>query len=112
MWKARWFGTLVAVKGYMNIEESSYKDFLKEVEVFVKLSHPRLCRLYGISINDEDGSLYLVNHFYHHGAIWDYFQKNDVSKHIKYKMILQACLGVHFLHSNNVVHRGNFSLKS
>jgi len=100
--KAKWLGTEVAVK----MVRGDNASFLSELDIFVQLQHPRVCRMYGVTFEPTTKDLYAISHYYRNGSIYDYFKNgNEVSLREKYKMILHASQGVQYLHTKNVIHR-------
>eukprot|EP00493_Phyllostaurus_siculus_P014756 UN14982 len=65
--------------------------------------HPHVCQIYGLT--SEGSQIYMVQHFYRNGSVADFFKTHQVPMTLKLRFICHACMGIEFLHKNNVVHR-------
>ena len=54
VFKAKWFGTKVAVKkfGRRYITRKALKDFIKEIEMLNQLRHPNIVLYMGVSVDE------------------------------------------------------------
>lgn len=77
---------------------------LREISVHKSLIHPNIVRLYG-HIEDKN-KIYLILEYVEKGSLYKILQKKDVLKESEAcEYFKQACIGVRYLHSCNIIHR-------
>eukprot|EP00056_Hartaetosiga_gracilis_P013972 m.236602 g.236602 ORF g.236602 m.236602 type:complete len:295 (-) comp13923_c1_seq7:851-1735(-) len=78
-------------------------EFLKEALDFAKFKHVNICVQRGISLSFP---YFILMDLCGNGAVTSYLRDhNDTSLEIKFKWALEACEGMEYLTTNNVVHR-------
>jgi len=101
VWYAKWNGANVAIK---QLSRGRTDDLLEESKILLKMNHhPHVCQIYGLT--SEGSQIYMVQHFYRNGSVADFFKTHQVPMTLKLRFICHACMGIEFLHKNNVVHR-------
>jgi calcium-dependent protein kinase len=99
-------GTRVAVKPYsvMRISKAEMRVLRNEVEIFLSLDHPHVCRLVGVYEDTEQ--IQVVMECCEGGEILEYingrghFGEKDAA-HLAYQMFLSVA----YIHAQDVVHR-------
>lgn len=74
VFKARWFGTNVAVKkfGKRYMTRKALKDFIKEIEMLNHLRHPNIVLYMGVSLDLQNQSFfYMITEFVSRGSLFD-----------------------------------------
>ena len=80
------------------------KILFREISVHQTLIHPNIVRLYD---HMEDATkLYLVMEYVDKGTLYDLLhRKGKLSEREAWGIFTQTCLGLHYLHSKNILHR-------
>lgn len=112
VYKATWEHIDVAVKQLIlrNMSDPTTKDFEKEIEVHLKLRHPHIVQIYGVTAQQPYG---MVMEYMENGSLDTYLHNNprdNVSWMLKYKIAIAVCKGLSYLHKNNIIHRDLKSL--
>jgi serine/threonine protein kinase len=106
VYKGDWDGQAVALKQITDTSPEAASELEAEVEVLVKLNHPKIVRLLGMCELD-DGHRALVMEFCKRGSL-DVFLKRNHGK-VDSKQLVKWChhiaLGMAYLHKQQVVHR-------
>ena len=74
VFKAKWMGTMVAVKkfGKRYMSKKALKDFIKEIEMLNQLRHPNIVLYMGVSLDLQSQSFfYMVTEFVSKGSLFD-----------------------------------------
>lgn len=99
-----WFGTLVVVKrlfiGAYNLSEVR-AQFHREADVWFKLDHINVIKLYGACDIDEP---FFVCEYASGGDLNAYLDRQGRSPCLAWSSLLNAALGVQYLHANGVAH--------
>lgn len=107
--KARWLGSVVAVKILRQADESGLGDFRTELNVLQKVHHPHTVRFFGACTKQQP--YMIVTEFLPGGSLADMFKRADVyfpSMRRAVLMALDCAKGMTYLHTHNkqlIVHR-------
>ena len=83
-----------------------FEEIEQEAKIMTKLgNHPNVIPFIGLA--HKDGKIYLLTKLCSHGSLHDYFIKTKTSSTYSRmnKIILQMCIGLNYLHLNQVIHR-------
>lgn len=102
VYKGVWLDTPIVVKfmGYKDDSEISTKLFLHEVQVWHRLNHPHIVKLYGACHVDKR---YFVCEYAPNGDLSG-FVKNDSNRHLLWKRLYEVALSLEYLHGLNIAH--------
>jgi len=109
VYTAKWRGTVVAVKRFMepNLSPSVLRDFKAEVSIMSRLRHPNVVLFMGAVA--QPSQLAIVTELVTHGSLFKFLQKRraDIPPQRRHKMALGIAKGMNYLHSCKpmVVHR-------
>lgn len=114
VYEANWNGERVAVKRLMleKMNQKTLQEFEKEINLHLKLSHPRVIRLYGIIA--EAGAAYAMVMVY--AAKGSLFSLLDSTKQSEFSwdkrkvIAMDAITGLQYLHQIGIIHRDLKSL--
>ncbi|XP_077324528.1 tyrosine-protein kinase ITK/TSK [Lithobates pipiens] len=83
----------------------SEEDFVEEAQVLMKMSHPKLVQLLGVST--QQMPIFLVFEYMEHGCLNDYLRRNKgtLSRSVALGMCQDVCEGMEYLESSNYIHR-------
>jgi len=94
----------VALKGLRNVKVDdlgAQKRFVREIEVWSKLSNNHILQFYGI-VTDLGANIYMVSPWLENGDVLDYIKKHPDANILD--LIRGAAEGMKYLHSENVIH--------
>ncbi|KAJ3446249.1 serine/threonine-protein kinase tnni3k-related [Anaeramoeba flamelloides] len=107
VYKGKWLGNVVAIsklKQSNKFDTEQINSFMQEFLVLCSLRNPNILTFYGACT--ETQPLLFVTEYCNGGDLYTKLQKNiKISKKKKIQIALQISRGVHYLHSNNLVHR-------
>lgn len=93
--------TRVAIK---QIPKDLSPQLTREIHHHRRLHHPNVTQLFEVIATES--SIWLVTELCSGGELFDYLsEKGRVSEDETRKLFGQLCLALHYVHSNNVVHR-------
>lgn len=107
--RARWLGSLVAVKILRQADESGLGDFRTELNVLQKVHHPHTVRFFGACTKRQP--YMIVTEFLPGGSLADMFKRSNAhfpSMRRAVIMALDCAKGMTYLHTHNkqlIVHR-------
>ena len=96
----------VAIKHLKDYSFSSKQDFLREAEHMSKLSHPCICKLYGI-VESSSNEMMMIIELLLLGSMGDYLWKYKAIIH-EFRLKLwasQIAEGMAYMESKGIVHR-------
>ena len=64
-----YFLYIYVIYTYSDISSSNVQQFIDECIITSKLDHPNVLSLLGVSINPDDGTLYMIMPFMDHGDV-------------------------------------------
>lgn len=102
--KGKWKNNEVALKSISSHNDTTQDDFIEELSLLVKFSHPNVITCYGVHI-DLEGTLYMVTEFMHKGDLLSLLSKENMADDELYKFIDQISSGMAYLHEKDVIHR-------
>lgn len=80
------------------------KILFREISVHQTLIHPNIVRLYDHM--EDHTKLYLIMEYVDKGTLYDLLhKKGKLSEREAWNIFTQTCLGLHYLHSKNILHR-------
>jgi len=91
------------IRKQTELTSAQMSAFDKEVSLYEKLRSPYVVNFIGAS--HEKGKLCLCMEWLDRGTVEDLVVQGKVSLPLKYKFMLDAAMGVAFLHENGVLHR-------
>ena len=111
-----WCGTHVAVKKLLASAlapenkagaQSSFRGFVKEIQMLARLRHPNILLLVGFCI--DQGSQAIISEFCTLGSVWDAIhspeRQGDLTRERKMSIVLQVAAAMSYLHKSGIVHR-------
>ncbi|MFS8023282.1 putative protein kinase RLK-Pelle-DLSV family [Helianthus anomalus] len=112
-------GTIIAVKQLSPKSNQGYREFVNEIAIIYKLSHPNLVRLYGCCAHGNQLCLvyeYMENNSLSHVLLEnsnvmtnlvgsDKVSKAKLTWPIRFKICIGIAQGLGYLHGKNVIHR-------
>ena len=100
-------GTSVAVKRLnLILDAATLEQFLSEVHMLTKVTHPNVVLFFGVSFDDRDHDCYLVTEYCHRGNLQDYLETNPkMTRPLKLQMAVDVARGMNFLHQSEIIHR-------
>ena len=100
-------GTSVAVKRLnLILDAGTSEQFLAEVSMLTKVTHPNVVLFFGVSFDDRDHDCYLVTEYCGRGNLQEYLaQETLMARPLKLKMALDVARGMNFLHQSDIIHR-------
>ncbi|RIB06692.1 kinase-like domain-containing protein [Gigaspora rosea] len=86
-------------------EEVVKKVFRNELKRLNGAKHERIIELYGISLDIEKQTFYLVMEFANNGTLREYLKKNNLEWPEKIRLASQIAEGMSYLHNIDIIHR-------
>lgn len=105
---ATYKGQKVAIKTMKELQTRRTNQFLAEATVMTSLQHDNLVCLLGIILDNEIRSMKIVTEFMSKGSLLEYLRSRGrqyVTKKDQIKFANDACKGMEYLESKNVIHR-------
>lgn len=107
MYKGALFGSDVAVKKLIRMEDADQKYLKREQELLRQLSHPNIIQFMGLSAHD--GFLWLVSEFASRGCLRDELYSDKAPPTIAWSVrvhwALDCVQALAFVHSKDLMHR-------
>jgi serine/threonine protein kinase len=105
VFKREYKGISLAIKQFFEILDQQEKSFLREVSLLSQYFHPKIILLYGVNFDSE--ATKLVYPLMEGGDLHHLLHMSDVifSYHQNISMCIDLAEAVHYLHSQNVIHR-------
>ncbi len=105
VYKGRWLEQEVAIKRLEGkLTEPERKEFIREVNIMKQLRSEHVMPIYAVC--DEPERACVVMKYMAQGSLYSLLEKSpqlsDVQKH---QLILDVALGLHYLHSQEILHR-------
>jgi serine/threonine protein kinase len=100
--KVRWNGKLCALKKFKGIP--CHDDFIREISIMSLVNHPNLVRCYGGQTKNDN---YAILSELMEDNLFNLLSKKSIKLdpyHV-YKMAIQVCRGMEYLHACNLIHR-------
>ena len=74
---------------YVDVSSYNVENFIEECALISKLDHPNVLNLIGVSMNTEDGTLYMIMPFMHHGDVKSFLKskRGDVIEFDHFPMV-------------------------
>lgn len=86
------------------IDKNQRKEFIKEAKINLKLKHENIVNLHGFAVDHEP--LMIVLEFCENGALNSYLKKfPETSNTVCTNFVIDACRGMCYLASKNIIHR-------
>ena len=109
VYRGTWGGVSVAVK--MLAPTAPRELFIREVEIWNRLSHPNVLELLGASSASGEPPWFLVSPYVKHGSLDKYLKSAEPRSQINLlKMVYEIALGMEYLHKRSVLH-GNLKVR-
>jgi len=106
LYKAKYFGTDVAVKKLLDIENKAMHKYIeREMSLLKTMRHPNIVQFMGMSKTDED--VYIITEYVNGGDLYDKLRDKNVemSWKLRVSLAIETCRAIAYLHSRSVVHR-------
>lgn len=104
VFRAKWHGTVVAVKQLHNPLELSLdtvvKEVAEEIKLWSQLKHPHVVQFLGMTPD-----LWLVMEFMEHGSLKTLMRRRQIPPDMRIRLLFQVALAIDYLHSRKVIHR-------
>lgn len=112
VFRGSWRGQPVAIKQLLlkKLTSRARKEFIQEIDIASKLSHPSLVPLFGAVI--EPNCVAMVMELMEGGSLYHLLQddEKELSWLRRCKIMLDVACGVEYLHAHSIVHRDIKSL--
>jgi serine/threonine protein kinase len=100
-------GRIVAIKvlsRHLLVEQDLVNNFMREITIFSKLSHPNILRFYEI-LSDND-MIYVVMEYCAHKTLQDLIgEYGGLGESAAKTYVAQLASAIHYMHDNGVAHR-------
>eukprot|EP01105_Mastigella_eilhardi_P026026 TRINITY_DN730_c0_g1_i5.p1 TRINITY_DN730_c0_g1~~TRINITY_DN730_c0_g1_i5.p1 ORF type:complete len:626 (-),score=124.31 TRINITY_DN730_c0_g1_i5:86-1963(-) len=107
VYQGKYRGMDVAVKHlrlqYIQEEDHVLRDFLREIEIMERLRAPQITNFVGAVIFPQ--KLCIVTEYAKLGSLGKVLKTMEMSYAVKFRMMLDCCKGMNFLHASGIVHR-------
>mmetsp|Transcript_8420 Transcript_8420/g.23739 ORF Transcript_8420/g.23739 Transcript_8420/m.23739 type:complete len:931 (+) Transcript_8420:88-2880(+) len=108
IWKATYFGTKVAVKQLLDVDDQDmHKYIVREMMTLRRIRHPNIVQLIGLSKHESDHGVFIIMEYVSGGnlreRLKDQSQPLPWSERISYGLDIASSLN--FLHSQGFIHR-------
>jgi ABC-type phosphate transport system substrate-binding protein len=105
-----YIGAIVAIKRMLLPTNSDrmgvVENFVREASTMALLRHPNIVQFLGASVSPP--YLYLITEYCTQGSLWDVLhgdRKRNLSRSQKRAILIDAALGIMYLHGKGIVHR-------
>ncbi len=104
IYQGEWQLNPVAVKRLKNVDPSSRKELVREINILARLRHPNVVQFYGGNI--QAGHECLVLEFMQHGNLYDYIGNNKLGEEKAHTIACDIAKGLAYVHSHQsgIVH--------
>ena len=100
----RWCEQPVAVKALEGqLTPEDWQQFIREVNIMSRLRNRSITQFYGVCL--ESGRVCLVMEHMPRGSLYDVLGKTVLNPERQYSIALDIARGLHYLHSQGVLHR-------
>ncbi|OGO93732.1 MAG: hypothetical protein A3F41_02960 [Coxiella sp. RIFCSPHIGHO2_12_FULL_44_14] len=100
----RWNEQVVSIKLMENLLTEQDKDFfIREVQIISQLRNQQIVQFYGACL--ESGRACLIMEYMEKGSLYEVLAAEKLSAEQQKNMALDIARGLHYLHSQGVVHR-------
>mmetsp|Transcript_23757 Transcript_23757/g.30261 ORF Transcript_23757/g.30261 Transcript_23757/m.30261 type:complete len:354 (-) Transcript_23757:76-1137(-) len=106
LYKAKYFGTDVAVKKLLDIENKAMHKYIeREMSLLKTMRHPNIVQYMGMSKTDED--VYIITEYLNGGDLYDKLRDETIKIpwKLRVSLAIETCRAIAYLHSRGVVHR-------
>lgn len=93
----------VAVKLPKASRIDSTEAFLAEARRVARLNHPGIVTVHDVGI--ENGKCFIVSEFVQDGSLADYSAKNQITKELAIRWIIEIADALQFAHDKGIIHR-------
>jgi ankyrin repeat protein len=103
VYRGWWLSTRVVVKTVTVATEKESRTFQREARIWQKARHPNIVPFFGAC--DEGSQYFFVCEEAKNGKLLDYLaQERKEGRSVLWSKLLDAALGLHFLHERHIVH--------
>ncbi|KAG1699980.1 hypothetical protein DVH05_000467 [Phytophthora capsici] len=103
VYRGWWLSTRVVVKTVTVETEKEKQTFHREARIWQKARHPNIVPFFGAC--DERSTYFFVCEEAKSGKLLDYlYHAREEGRSLVWRKLLEAALGLHFLHERHVVH--------
>ncbi|KAL3670782.1 hypothetical protein V7S43_003968 [Phytophthora oleae] len=103
VYRGWWLSTRVVVKTVTVATEKETRTFHREARIWQKARHPNIVPFFGAC--DEGSTYFFVCEEAKNGKLLDYlYHAREEGRSLVWRKLLDAALGLHFLHERHVVH--------
>ncbi|KAG1712713.1 hypothetical protein DVH05_000453 [Phytophthora capsici] len=103
VYRGWWLSTRVVVKTVTVKTEKEKQTFHREARIWQKARHPNIVPFFGAC--DEGSTYFFVCEEAKNGKLLDYlYHAREEGRSLVWRKLLEAALGLHFLHERHVVH--------
>jgi Protein tyrosine and serine/threonine kinase len=106
VWKAMYFGTKVAVKQLLDIDDQDmHKYITREMLTLRDVRHPNVVQLMGLC--KHASGIYIVTEFISGGNLRQTLKKKDLELPwaLRVRVAIDIAMALHYLHSRGIIHR-------
>jgi len=103
VYRGWWLSTRVVVKTVTVATEKESRTFQREARIWQKARHPNIVPFFGAC--DEGSTCFFVCEEAKNGKLTDFlYHAREEGRSLVWRKLLDAALGLHFLHERHVVH--------